>query len=399
MSRERESALYPDMKLAWLVLLVGCGEVTRNITDAPGGVDSTPQELVMTSPADGEVTVDVVRRPVVLTFSGTAPEPVANVFERDSKREVAGLWSWDSLEHTLTFNAGTVLGYGTRYRVEIEGFTTVQFRTRISTATSSISYDTEGAPMASDSTTLDAEGFADVTSEFGRGSLVATNDQDFRGDGLLDRRVVRDSTDQITLWQESHVAAPGVTRLVSFNGAGPDGTWMTSDDRVASDIDVSYDNEDRVVRQTIRAGTNTITGQIKYEYGDHTLTATTASAAGADAMWGTLDDTISRIDRTSYDANGRVAEVRLYDGTNKQLGRTTYEYVSNEFLESKHVTWEAGPDNLWNTPDDRKRLLYETSYDDQRRRTKLETHDVGADGLAHTTDDRLVETVTYNTAL
>ena len=387
---------------AWIACgLCACGSVTAPAPDGGGGGgsggsgDTAAPRLVSSTPAADASGVSIVAS---LTLVFDEPLDPASV---TPDAFALGCWAcspayvtptYDDATRTVTLVPLYPLGTGMPYELTIGGGirdvagnafggATVAFETRINPTVRAIDYDTgSGQPTDWTAWTLD-------------GSGAATRSLGYNGAGADAVWLTMD--DAVSAHTEWVSVGSGTKRLQKSYAAGADGKLGTADDVVSGIFEIDRDAARREIAywsfdsagadgrwetsddHVVSLSTNTLEGSWIAETDTH-------DGAGADGQWNTADDVITRIQRYEHDARGRlVRSVELDPGPDHRAGTADDAVIdySTQAYDAQdqyglHVFYDAkgldgvvgtaddgaGPDGVWFTADDVPYAYYTRTY-------------------------------------
>ncbi|NVB80815.1 MAG: Ig-like domain-containing protein [Kofleriaceae bacterium] len=196
----------------------------------------------------------------------------------------------------------------------------------------------------------------------------------------------------------------------TFNTAGTDTQWRTSDDRCSFQQEPAYTGsvKHRDVIKDCGADALPKTADDRiYKYREYTYDANgqlTATAyrtdLGPDGIWFTADDRGGAETKYERDAKGRITMTTFKtigpDGKWNTADDDISSYDKMTYDEKGLLTedtffYSKGPDAMWNTADDLVSSYVVNTYDERGVRLKSQTFSAGVDSVAKTADDRIMQ--------
>jgi hypothetical protein len=161
------------------------------------------------------------------------------------------------------------------------------------------------------------------------------------------------------------------SRIIHYDGAGPDGVWFTEDDHMLNYFDISVD------------------------YSSKSRRAVYHMSAGPDGAWFTADDPVKSYEVYTYSEGkemvvyyGAGADGAWFTGDDSVSGYTVIKYNSDGSVSSIASYNSAGPDGTWFTADDVYTDYSTYLYDANGNMTRqAHSNGAGPDGIPFTADD------------
>jgi hypothetical protein len=370
--RSPEKAARLALSMLFVAALAACG--------GGGGAGSPPlppATITSVTPGDAATAVNV-QSTIRIVFDGAidaASVTRANVRLFSWGVPVATQVTYDDATHAITVDP-MGMHYARTYTLSISGLTShgqavaakqAAFDTTINPATSGI-YALTYQSMINGALGYVTD-WQTIYSYDDRGRLTQIVDYSRPGpDGLWSS-----ADDVVDSYQTQTFNDDGQMSTWAVEGLpGQDGTWFTSDDEVTVSSKQTFTAGGALLSEETfpMSSGNQKSYRLHHYAADGTeSTATESSAAGADGIWGTADDTFDAAWTTSYDEFGHI--VRL-------------AYVS------------PGADGQWLTADDVVISYEKRSYRPDGRIDRIDEFSAGPDGIGLTSDDVLESSLTYD---
>jgi len=434
-----------------LGLLAACATDLDEVSeiDQPTHEDGVTRHMAVAtmSPTLGSRTAGPLTT-VTLTFNArvdmtTVDNSTVWIAERTSLRRVPAVVSAGATLRQVVLTPARPLGAGGRYTVHAEGVEAAvagytpsewsgYFFTTLHEATHMERFNETGMVSYFDAVYDSAMRLLVVDSMYtgpdhapGGGDDLIAGRSEYTYDGAQDPRklLVRDAPgvdgdwgtpdDVMSIDRRYRFGAPGLLRLHKID-AGPDNLLGTPDDFQGAISERTYDANDELTHTCQqepgvdgRAFTSDdiITSCNRTERADGERRVLTLIAPGDDGAWRTPDDVVGSTWRLHLlDDVGNEIRTETHalagDGTATPsdatlLSYVTYEYDANGLLIEALGYVGAGADTAWNTPDDVAGARDNASHDGQGFLTVELSFDAGDDGLHHTGDDWLFQSLDY----